>query len=254
MRRIHHQRSRGRGARGLRRVGRRPGWGVARRVARAAPAPWADPRPPDLLRAPFRDVDAALPAPAVRRGLRARPRHDPVGVVHDEAERDDRNGAGGIARFRRCAPICTARDDAGLSRADRRARGVARRGHRLRQGLGPAERRQPGRAGRASRHPRLPRGARRTRARHLPHSVERARDQRGLGRDGRHACRRRRCPQRRNGRSGRARGEVPRTRDAAGGDHGDLPLDARRLRRGHRPRCATRCTATAARSTSTAPT
>ena len=72
--------------------------------ARAA-APGPDPEPPRVLRAPLRDGDAALPAPAVGPGLRPRPRHDPAGLVHHEAQRDHRDGAGRPARFRRHPPV-----------------------------------------------------------------------------------------------------------------------------------------------------
>ena len=53
-------------------------------------------------------------------------------------------------------PFAPAEDAAGLPRADRRARGLAGRGDRLRPGLDPAERRLAGRARRAARDPRLP--------------------------------------------------------------------------------------------------
>ena len=45
-------------------------------------------------------VDAALPAAARRPGLRAGPGDDPARLVHDEAQRDDRDGAGHLARVR----------------------------------------------------------------------------------------------------------------------------------------------------------
>ncbi len=52
------------------------------------------PHPPGLHRTPLRDGDAALPAAPGRPRLRARPRHDPARLVHDEAQRDHRDGAG----------------------------------------------------------------------------------------------------------------------------------------------------------------
>ena len=52
-----------------------------------------------------RDPDAALPAEAVGARLRARPRHDPARLLHDEAQRDHRDGAGEPARLRRPAPV-----------------------------------------------------------------------------------------------------------------------------------------------------
>ena len=42
---------------------------------------------------PQRDRDAALPAPALGPRLRARPRHDPARLLHDEAQRHHRDGA-----------------------------------------------------------------------------------------------------------------------------------------------------------------
>ena len=54
---------------------------------------------------PQRDRDAALPAPALGARLRARPRHDPARLLHDEAQRDHRDGAGQPARLRRPAPV-----------------------------------------------------------------------------------------------------------------------------------------------------
>ena len=59
------------------------------------------PHPPGLLHAPQRDRDAALPAPARRLRLRARPRDDPARLLHDEAQRGRRDGAGVAARLRR---------------------------------------------------------------------------------------------------------------------------------------------------------
>ncbi len=54
--------------------------------------------PPGVPPAPQRDRDAALPAPA--RGLRRGPGpvHDPVGLVHHEAQRHHRDGADQLAR------------------------------------------------------------------------------------------------------------------------------------------------------------
>ena len=54
---------------------------------------------------PQRDRDAALPAPALRPRLRARPRHDPARLVHDEAQRDHRDGADHLPGLRRPAPV-----------------------------------------------------------------------------------------------------------------------------------------------------
>ncbi len=72
-------------------------------------------------------------------------------------------------------------------RAHPRARGSARRDHRLRPGLAAAERGVAGRVRRSPRDPLLPRGQRGHPARHLPDPVVRARDQRRIGRHGRDA-------------------------------------------------------------------
>ena len=62
------------------------------------------PDPPGLQHPPLRDRDAALPAPALRARLRARPRDDPARLVHDEAQRHHRDGAD---RACRASPTCT---------------------------------------------------------------------------------------------------------------------------------------------------
>ena len=63
------------------------------------------PDPPGLPRAPLRDRDAALPAPARRPGPRAGPGDDPARLLHDEAQRDHRDGADHLAGVRRrCTP------------------------------------------------------------------------------------------------------------------------------------------------------
>ena len=72
---------------------------------------------------PLRDGDAALPAPPRRQRPRARPLDDPARLVHDEAQRDVRDDPGDVARVRRAASVRAGRPGAGLSRADRRARG-----------------------------------------------------------------------------------------------------------------------------------
>ena len=66
---------------------------------------------------PHRDADAALPAAAQRARLRARPRHDPARLVHHEAQRHHRDGAGVAARVRRPAPVRAGRGHAGLPAA-----------------------------------------------------------------------------------------------------------------------------------------
>ncbi len=89
-------RRRGRPAR--RRRARRRGREPARR-----PAPPAErvPHPPGVPAPSQRDRDAALPAPAAGQGSRPRPQHDPARLLHDEAQRDDRDDAGDLAGVRR---------------------------------------------------------------------------------------------------------------------------------------------------------
>ncbi len=106
-------------------------------------------------------VDAALPAAAFRLRHRPRPVDDPARLVHDEAQRGGRDGADQLAGVRRHAPARAGRAGRRLPGADRVARAPAGPAHRLQRGLGPAERRLPGRAGRPARHPRLPCLARR---------------------------------------------------------------------------------------------
>ena len=87
----------------LRRVRRRPrdgGGGESADPGRAG-AHRAVPHARGVPPVPLRDRDAALPAPARRPRPRARPHDDPAGLVHDEAERDHRDGADHLARVRR---------------------------------------------------------------------------------------------------------------------------------------------------------
>ena len=123
------------------------------------------PHAPRLPPAPLRDRDAALPAPPLGQGPGARPHDDPAGLVHHEAQRDGRDGADLLAGVRRPStrtpPPTRPR---GYAELVTRAAGLARRDHRLRRGVGAAERGLAGRARRAARHPRLPRVARRASA------------------------------------------------------------------------------------------
>ncbi len=118
-----------------------------------------DPRAPGVPPVPLGDPDAPVPAAARRRGPRARPHDDPVGLVHDEAERDDGDGPDHVARVRRDPPVRAARPDGGLPAAVPRPRGLAGRDHRLRRGLAPAQRRLAGRARRPARDPGVPPGS-----------------------------------------------------------------------------------------------
>ena len=97
--------SRRRGA-GVRRArggrDRPPGRG---RAAAGPAAAHAVPDPPGVPRAPLRDRDAALPAPAAGQGHRARPVDDPARLLHDEAQRHHRDGADHLAGVRRHPPV-----------------------------------------------------------------------------------------------------------------------------------------------------
>ena len=54
---------------------------------------------------PQRDRDAALPAQPGRQGPGAGPHDDPAGLVHDEAQRDQRDDPDHLARVRQRAPV-----------------------------------------------------------------------------------------------------------------------------------------------------
>ena len=155
-----------------------------------------------LQHAPLRDGDDALPQAARRPRLCARPRHDPARLVHDEAQRRDRDGGGVVAGVLARASVRARGRRARLPRDDRAARGLARRGHRLRRGVAAAERRLAGRARGAARDPRLPPRERRRRPHGVPHPVVRARHECGIRGARRHEGRRRRV---RRGRQRRPR-------------------------------------------------
>ena len=63
------------------------------------------PDPVSVRALPHRARDAALPAAPRRRRPGARPHDDPARVVHDEAQRDDRDGLDHVARVRRPPPV-----------------------------------------------------------------------------------------------------------------------------------------------------
>ena len=58
------------------------------------------PDAPGVQHAPLRDGDDAVPQVPRRQGLRARPRHDPARLVHDEAQRRHRDGSRHLAGVR----------------------------------------------------------------------------------------------------------------------------------------------------------
>ena len=88
---------------------------------RAAPAGRAGahqrlPHAPGLQHAPQRDRDAALHPPPVRQGPGAGPQHDPAGLVHDEAQRHQRDDPDHLARVRARASVRAGRPARGLPR------------------------------------------------------------------------------------------------------------------------------------------
>ena len=119
---------------------------------------------------PHRDRDAAL-HPQARSRATCRSTHvdDPARLVHDEAQRHQRDDPGDLAGVRRaCTRSRRPSRREGYQRALQRARDVARRDHRLRRRLAAAQRRLAGRVRRAARDPRLPRVARRGAPQRLP--------------------------------------------------------------------------------------
>ena len=190
------------------------------------------PLAPGLQRAPLGDPDAALPAHALGPRRRARPLDDPARLLHDEAQRDDRDAGRLLARVLNDPPVRAARPGRRLRHPDRRPRALAVRDHGVRRRLAAAQRRLAGRVRRPARDPRLSSRSRRARARRLPDPVERARHQCGERRDGGHARRGRGVRRARQRRSGRSAGEALRARRAGRGADDHLPLDAWRLRAG----------------------
>jgi glycine dehydrogenase len=155
----------------------------------ALPPPRADeiPHPPVSSTATTARRDAALPAPPRRPRLRARPHHDPARLVHDEAQRHDRDGADHLARVRRRPPVrAPPTRRPGLPRAHRQLEpGCARSPATTRSPCSPTP--APGRVRRAARDPRPTTAAAATTDARVPHPVQRPRHQRRQRRHGRHA-------------------------------------------------------------------
>ena len=118
------------------------------------------PDAPRLQQAPQRDRDAALHPQPVRQGPRARSHDDPARLVHDEAQRDQRDDPDHLARVREHPPVRTAGSARRLRRAAHAARSVAVPGHRLQRREPAAQRGLAGRVRRPAGDPRVPRGAR----------------------------------------------------------------------------------------------
>ena len=106
---------------------------------------------------PQRDRDAALHPQPGRQGPRARPLDDPARLVHDEAERDQRDDPDHLARVRERASVRAGRPAAPATTRSPPAASLAVRGHRLRRHQPAAERRLAGRVRRAAGDPRLAR-------------------------------------------------------------------------------------------------
>jgi glycine dehydrogenase len=97
---------------------------------------------------------------AMLRYLRRLADQDPARVVHDEAQRDRRDGGHHLAGVRVDPSVRPDRPGRGLRRAGSPARDVAGRDHRVRRRVAAAERRISGRARRAAGDPRLSPGER----------------------------------------------------------------------------------------------
>ena len=124
-----------------------------------------DPHPGGVQPLPHRARDAALPAPPRRPRPRPRPHDDPARLVHDEAQRHDRDGADHVARVRRrCTRSPPTTTSTGLRALIAELEALAGRDHRLRRRQRAAQRRQPGRVRRAAGDPRLPPRPRRRRS------------------------------------------------------------------------------------------
>ena len=210
------------------------------------------PHPPGLHHAPHRARAAALRHAAHQQGLQPRPRHDPAGLVHHEAQRRVRDAAHHLAGLRRPAPLRPRRSSAGLPPAVRRPRRLAVRNNRLREGQPAAQRRQPGRIRRPAGHPRLAPRPRRHPSRALPDPHQRARHQPRLGGHRRHEGGARALPRQRRHRPGapaRAGPQARRNPVVASWSPTPRPTACSSARSA---RSATRCTNAAGRSTSTA--
>jgi glycine dehydrogenase len=100
------------------RARRGPGRDPARAAARRRGA-----RAPGVQPLPQRDGDDALPQAPGEPRLLARAGHDPPGLLHHEAQRGRRDGAGVLARVRRAASLRPARAGRGLRAGARRRLG-----------------------------------------------------------------------------------------------------------------------------------
>jgi len=128
---------------------------------------------------------------------RVGPRHDPARLVHDEAERHDRDGTDQPAGLRQPASVRAGRPVRRLRPVVRRPDEVAGRDHRLRRRVAAAERRRARRVRRSAGHRRVPPFSGRHASRRVPDPGQRARHQCGERRAGRPAGGRRQDVRRR---------------------------------------------------------
>ncbi len=181
----------------------------------------------------LRNADAALPAAPRRQGHRARPLDDPARLVHHEAQRDGGDDPRHLARVRAPASVRARRPGAGLRGAHRRSRAHAVRDHGLRRGVAAAQRRLARRVRGPARDPGVSREPRRRPSQRVPHSRVGARHQPGVRADGGPEGGGRRLRRRRQRRHRRSRSEGRRASRRSRRDHGDVPVDARRVRGRH---------------------
>ena len=201
------------------------------------------PDAPGVQLAPQRDRDAALHPPARGQGSRARSHDDPARLVHDEAQRHQRDDPDHLAGVRQRAPVRAGRPAGRLCTAQRPAVRLAGRGHRLRRHQPAAQRRLAGRVRRVAGDPCLARLAQRRPPQHLPDPRIGARHQscqRASGRHERGGGQVRRARQRRHGRPGR---QVRSAQREPGRDHDHLSLHLRRLRHAGQGAVCTRASA-----------
>ena len=191
-----------------------------------------------------------------RQGPGARPQHDPAGLVHDEAQRDQRDDPDHLARVRAHPPVRAAPTSSPATRRSNdqlcawlcQATGYA--GVSLQPNAG-SQGEYAGLLAIRAWHAVARRGA----PQHLPDPRIGARHQPGQRADGRHAgggdeVRRRWATS--TWPTCSAKCEQHSANAGRGDDH--LPVDLRRVRGAASRSCARSCTATAAASTSTAPT
>src|SRR5437773_602208 len=142
------------------------------------------PHAPRVSQVPVRDGNAALHQEA--RGARplAHLRHDPARLVHDEAQRDDRDGAPLLARVQPAPPLRPARAGAGLPHPVPPAGAATGGDHGVPRRVAAAQFRSPRRAHRPAGRARLPHLPRRRAPRRVPHTHVGPRHQSGQRRHG----------------------------------------------------------------------